>query len=113
MKPYRREQLSSLIQKELGELIVRRIEFRPGSLTTISEVEVSADFRKATVWVSVIPGEAGEGALEILKKARGFLQHELDEEVRVRILPRIEFALDKGAEHAARIEKISLEEDKK
>ena len=110
MKPYRREQLSSLIQKKLGELIIRHIEFAPGSLATISEVEVSVDFKKTTVWVSVIPGEAGEGALKILKKARGFLQHELGEEVRVRILPRIEFALDKGAEHAARIEKISLED---
>ena len=113
MKPYRREQLSSLIQKKLGELIVRHIEFPSGSLTTISEVEVSVDFKKATIWVSVIPGEAGEEALEILKKARGLLQYELGETLRVRILPRIEFALDKGAEHAARIEKISLEEDRK
>src|SRR3989344_7525865 len=111
MRPYRREQLSSLIQKKLGELIARRIEFSLGSLATISEVEISTDFKKATVWVSIIPGEAGEGALGILKKARGFLQHELGEEVRVRILPRIEFTLDKGAEHAARIEKISLEKD--
>jgi|SRR3972149_3801065 len=113
MKPYRREQLSSLIQKKLGELIVRHIEFSPGSLTTISEVEVSTDFKKATVWVSVIPGETGEGALEILKKARGFLQHHLGEEIRARAIPRIEFALDKGAEHAARIEKISLEDENK
>jgi len=113
MKPYRREQLSSLIQKKLGELIIRHIEFSPGSLTTISEVEVSENFKKATIWVSVIPGEAGERALEILTRARGLLQYELGEEVRVRILPRIEFALDKGAEHAALIEKISLEKDKK
>ncbi|MEX2033453.1 MAG: 30S ribosome-binding factor RbfA [Candidatus Colwellbacteria bacterium] len=113
MKSYRREQLSSLIQKKLGELIIRHIEFRPGSLATISEVEVSADFKKATVWVSVIPGEAGEEALEILKKARGFLQYHLGEEIRARVIPRIEFALDRGAEHAARIEKISLEDKNK
>lgn len=113
MKPYRREQLSSLIQKKLGELIIRHIEFQPGSLATISEVEVSENFKKATIWVSVIPGEAGEGVLEILKKARGLLQYELGEGVRVRILPRIEFALDKGTEHAARIEKLSLEDKNK
>jgi len=113
MKPYRREQLSSLIQKKLGELIIRHIELRPGSLTTISEVEVSEDFKKAIIWVSVIPGEASERALEILTRARGLLQYELGEEVRVRILPRIEFALDKGAEHAALIEKISLEDKNK
>ena len=113
MKPYRREQLSSLIQKKLGELIIRHIEFPSGSLTTISEVEVSVDFKKATVWVSVIPGEAGEEALGILKKARGFLQYHMGEEIRARAVPRIEFALDKGAEHAARIEKISLEDENK
>ena len=113
MASYRREQLSSLIQKELGEIIAKEIEFPFGSIVTISEVEISNNFKKAIVWVSVIPGEAGLRALEILKKARGFLQYHLGEEVRVRILPRIEFVLDKGAEHAARIEKLSLEKDKK
>ncbi|MBI2595087.1 MAG: 30S ribosome-binding factor RbfA [Candidatus Colwellbacteria bacterium] len=107
---YRKEKLSSLIQKELGEIIVREIELPPGSLVTISSVEVSKDFKKATVWVSVIPGEASEAVLEILKKARGYLQHQLGEEIRTRIIPRIEFAIDRGPEHAARIEKLSLED---
>ncbi len=113
MKPYRKEQLASLIQKELGEIIIREIEFPPGSLVTISEVEVSADFKRAAIWISVIPGEASQKALETVQTARRFLQHELGGEIKTRILPRIEFAIDRGAEHAAQIEKISLEKDKK
>ena len=113
MIPHRREKLASLIQKELGEIIIKEIEFPTGSLVTISEVEVSGDLKTAIIWVSVIPGEASDEVLEILKRARGFLQYHLGEEVRARIVPRIGFALDCGAEHAARIEKISLEEKDK
>ncbi len=109
---YRKEKLSSLIQKELGEIIAKNIEFPIGSLVTISEVEISKDFKRAVVWISVIPGEAGDEALETLEKAKGFLRHQLREEIRTKIIPKIEFAIDHGPEHAARIEKISLEKEK-
>jgi ribosome-binding factor A len=72
MTSYHKERLSSLIQKELGEIIAKEIEFPLGSLTTISEVEISRDFKKAVVWVSVIPGEVSEEVLGILEKARAF-----------------------------------------
>lgn len=110
MRPYHKEQLSSLIQKELGEIITREIEPVEGSLTTISEVEISRDFKRAIIWVSVIPGESSGEVLEMLKKARGVLQHQLGEKIRTRIIPSIEFAIDRSGEHAARIEKISLDE---
>lgn len=113
MKPYHKEQLSSLIQKELGEAIAKNIEFPVGSLVTISQVEIAKDLKRAVIWVSVIPGELSEQVLTVLNKARGFLQHQLGEEIRTRIIPRIEFAIDHGPEHAARIEKISLEEKDK
>lgn len=100
MRPYHKEQLSSLIQKELGEIIAKEIEPGPGTLVTISEVEVSSDFKRAIIWVAVIPGETSEEALEILEKARGYLQHHLGEKIRTRVIPRIEFAIDHGPEHA-------------
>lgn len=109
MPSHRKEKLASLIQKELGEIIAKEIESPPGSLVTISEVEISKDLKKAVIWVAVIPGETSEEALEILEKARGYLQHNLGEEIRMRAIPRIEFVIDRGPEHAARIEKLSLE----
>lgn len=112
MRPYLKEKLSSLIQKELGEIIAKEIEFPPGSIVTVNEVEIPVDFRKAIIWVGVIPGETSDKVLETLTKARGYLQYHLGEAIRVRIIPRIEFAIDRGAEHAARIEKLSLEKDK-
>lgn len=107
---YRKERLASLIQKELGEIINKEIESAQGTLITISEVEISRDFKKTAVWVSVIPGESSEQVLETLRGARSFLQRRLGEKIRTRILPRIEFAIDRGPERAARIEKISLDQ---
>lgn len=110
MPSHRREQLSSLIQQELGRIIAKEIEFPQGVLATISSVELSKDFGKAAVWVSVIPEESGGEVLKILEKARGFLRHELGEKLRVRVTPRVGFTIDHGGEYAARIEKISLDE---
>lgn len=108
---YRKEKLASLIQKELGEIIAKEIEPIPGTLATVSQVEISQDFKRAIIWVSVIPGESAEEVLAILQRARGFLQHQLGEEIRTRVVPRIEFVIDHGGEQAARIEKLSLEKD--
>ena len=101
-----------MIQKELGIIIAKGIEFPVGSLATINEVEISDDFKKAVIWVGVIPEEVSGRVLEILTRARGYLQYHLGEKVRARIIPRIEFAIDRGAGYSARIEKISLEKDK-
>ncbi len=106
---YRREQLASLIQQKLGEIIAKEVEFPQGVLATISDVTLSRDFIRATVWVSIIPGEAGAAVLRILEQSRGMLQRELGDQIEIRNIPKIEFALDRGPEHAARIEKLSLE----
>ena len=110
MKSYRPLQLSGLIQKTLGEIIHQNIEFLPGVLVTLSDFTLSKDMLKAKVWVSVIPTEAGEGALEVLKKSRGEIQYLLGEHLKFRMMPRIEFALDLGLQGAARVEQLSLEE---
>ncbi len=57
----------------------------------------------------VVPGEEGEDGtrlLEGLRSAAGFLRRKLAAALTTRIVPELVFDIDRGAEHAARIDSI-------
>lgn len=123
-KPYlRHERVSELIRKELGEIILRELEF-PGAFMTILEVDVTKKIDYARVHVSVIPrfAEASRGkpsseiekdVLHVLNSKRRELQNLLLRKINIRPMPEISFEIDHGAEKAAEIEKVFIEEEKK
>ena len=109
MRFYRADRVSKVIREELGKIIIREMEFG-GALPTITTVEVDKKLEHAEVNVSVIPSVAGNDVLSALAKNAGTLQHLLNRKMNIRPMPRIMFALDRGLENAAKVEKI-LEED--
>lgn len=100
--------VASLIREELGKLMMREIEF-PGMIVTITEAEVGSKLDRAKVGVSVYPSEKALDAFKILEKSRGSLEHLLRRKLNIKPMPRVEFFIDRGPEHAARIEKELLE----
>jgi ribosome-binding factor A len=70
-------------------------------------VLVTNDLSHARVAVSV-PGDEGEKAraLEGLRSAAGFLRSRAARALTTRSVPELHFELDKGMEHAARIEEL-------
>ncbi|PIT92241.1 MAG: ribosome-binding factor A [Candidatus Harrisonbacteria bacterium CG10_big_fil_rev_8_21_14_0_10_42_17] len=109
MQFFRSQRVAELIRKELGYFILREIEVS-GALVTITEVQVSKKLDNAAVLVSVLPSEKADEALSVLQKNAGELQHMLLKKLNIKPLPRIVFELDSGLEHAARVEKLLLEE---
>ena len=109
MRFFRAERVQKLIREELAKLIVREMEF-PGALVTITEVEVDKKLEHAKVNVSVIPSEKAAHAIAALDRSTGALQHLLMKKINIKPMPRIAFALDRGPEHAAVVEKL-LEDD--
>lgn len=105
---FRSARVGKLIREELGEIIVRELEF-PNALVTLTEVEIAKKLEHALVNVSVIPSSAAEETLEKLKKFRGKLQHLLNNKLNIKPMPRIEFKIDRGPENAANVEKRLLE----
>jgi ribosome-binding factor A len=55
-----------------------------------------------------VPGDEAEKtrALQGLQSAAGFLRSRVARALTTRIVPELHFELDKGVEHAARIEKL-------
>jgi len=110
MRFYRKDRVSSLIQEELGALLLREMEFH-GALVTIMGVDVSKDLEVAHVDVSVLPSERAEEVLRLLHGAQKHLQFLLLRKLNIMPMPKILFRIDHGPEHAAAVEKALLEDD--
>jgi ribosome-binding factor A len=74
---------------------------------TITGVETSADLNEATVFVSVLGGEAKRtSTLAGLEAARGVLQARINNELRLRRTPQLSFEYDPSVERGVRMTKL-------
>lgn len=107
------ERVDALIEKELGQIILREVEFPVGSLVTITRVKCSADLANARVYVSVLPQNLADRVLYILDKLVFVLQKFLDKRLRIRPIPKIRFVKEEQTEEAAKIEGLLKKIEKK
>jgi len=103
---HRIEQVNSLIQRDLGTIISRTLEFPSGSFVSVGQVKTSPNLKSAEVLVTITPKEMSEQVFEYLQKKTGFLQRELAKGLTMKFSPRIEFKIDKGGAQASRIEDL-------
>ncbi|HZK66391.1 MAG TPA: 30S ribosome-binding factor RbfA [Chloroflexota bacterium] len=90
------ERVNELIKAEIAELLQREVsDPRLSSLVSILAVDTSPDLRNATVRVSVLGSEEEtEQSMAALRRARGFLRHELAGRLVMRQVPELSFKLD-------------------
>lgn len=102
----RTEQVGDLVQSVLADLIRGRVKHPALSnvMVSITRVEVSPDFARAKVHVSVLGDDELRGeVLEALEHSEGFLHRELAKEVHLRRVPRLQFEHDRSMEEAERL----------
>src|SRR6266704_3447017 len=81
---------------------------------TVTGVQVSADLAHARERVSVMGSEDEKAkSLAGLESAARFLRSQLARELSLRVTPELRFELDRGLEHAQRIDRVlrDLKED--
>ena len=110
MRFFRSDRVASLIQRELGTLMLREVEL-PGIIATITEVLVSKKLETARVRMSFLPSEKAADALKSLNRMRGKLQFLLTRTLNIKPMPQIMFEIDRGPENAANVEKVLLKEE--
>jgi len=100
----RPEQVAEIVRQVLAETITREVRDPRVGLVTLTRVMVSGDLSHAQVYV-MAPGEEEERqrALEGLRSAAGFLRTRIAKALATRTIPELHFELDRGFEHAARI----------
>lgn len=91
---FRQEKVNKLIKKELNNILLKEIELPPGTLATIVFVKTSADFKKATIGLTMFPTELSEEVLKLLTKRKNRLQYLLNQRLMMRSVPEIYFTMD-------------------
>lgn len=104
--PKRISQVNQLIKKELGQFILKEVEFPPDILITVTRVDTSPNLIESKVYISTMPEERGKEVLKILNKIIYKLQQKINKRLKMRPIPKIRFVEEKGTAEAGKIEEI-------
>ncbi len=112
------ERISSLIRREIGEMLINEIrdERIHQGMVTITDVEVSGDLQHCKVFVSIFGNDSEKNTvLDGLRAATGFIRGEIGRRIQMRRAPEIRFAIDKGLEKGTEILQLleKLEKERK
>jgi ribosome-binding factor A len=108
MTQYKRaERVGDLIKKEISQIIQCELKDPGIGFVTITAVELSSDLKHAKIFYSVLGDEKGKKeSSSALKRACGFIQHEMGRRLRLRYTPEISFLFDSSVEYGAHIETL-------
>ena len=97
------------VRSILSELVAHfiREEANPDPLITVTNISISPDYRKATVFLTTIPESGEEPALGFLRRKGSDLRNFLKKKSKLKIIPHIEFEIDRGERHRQHIDKIT------
>jgi ribosome-binding factor A len=103
----RPEQVGETLRQVITDALARQVRDPRVGFVTVTAVLVTPDLSHARVMVSV-PGEDEHKAraLEGLQSAAGFLRSRAAKSLTTRSVPELHFELDRGLEHAARINQL-------
>ena len=109
MTSVRKQRLQEGLRAELSEVIRREMRdprLREG-LLSITDVEVSQDYKHAVVFVSVLGDEAARAhALAALKGAAGLLRGELGRRKSFITVPELQFRYDDSLDRGTRVVEV-------
>ena len=111
---HRPERLGERIRQTVAAFLTGNVRDPRIGFVTVTGVDVSADLGHARVRVSVMGTEDERArSLEGLASAARFLRAQLSRELPLRTSPELRFELDRGLEHALRIDEVlrRLKED--
>jgi ribosome-binding factor A len=95
----RTDRVAEQIRRDLSELIRAEIRDPRVQQVSLTAVEVTPDYAHAKVFYTALVGEGERDALaQGLKRASGFLRHELSRQLLLRTVPELHFVYDTSVE---------------
>jgi ribosome-binding factor A len=104
----RTARLNHLVQEIVAEEVERLDDDRLGFFTVVG-VEVEPDLRRAVVWYTRLPGDAGDDDVELveaLAEHRARFQAAIGRQARLKRTPELVFRPDQVISRAERVEEI-------
>lgn len=106
------EKINEEVRKELSTVIREMKDDRIPVMTSVVKATVTPDLKFAKCYISIMGSEEQKkSAMDALKKAAGFIRHEMAGRMNLRITPQFNFVLDDSIEHAAHINELLHELD--
>src|SRR5579859_2854365 len=100
MDTNRSERLREALRETAAEFLSR--EATRQSLITVTNTSLSEDGKRGQVFITVLPTEAEQSALDFANRHRTELGHYFKERVRGAALPYVEFLIDRGEKNRQR-----------
>lgn len=100
------QRINQLLKEELGQILLKEVDFPKDTLVTITRVEASSDLKQAKVYTSCIPEKEGVKIFQILNKKAFIIQQKINKLLSMKIVPKIKFVEEKETKEAARIEEL-------
>ncbi|MGB3161169.1 30S ribosome-binding factor RbfA [Carnobacterium sp.] len=108
MANFRTGRVAQEIQKEVNDILVKRVKDPRVSNVTITEVKVTGDLQQATIYYSILSEK--EKDLERvqlgLDKATGLIRSELGKRLTLYKTPELTFSLDESVLYGSRIDEL-------
>ncbi|MFT5280703.1 MAG: ribosome-binding factor A [Flavobacteriaceae bacterium] len=101
-------QMKEVLREVIANFIIQ--ESNRDSLITVSNINMSRDFKRATIYVTVLPREKEEEVLAFLQRKRDDLRSAIMKNTNTRRVPFFDFSVDYGEVNRQRIEEISIQE---
>lgn len=110
MTTRRVQEVSALLKREISMLMHETLAENFG-LVTLTDIKVTADFKDATVYITVLEKEQEEQVLTKLKEKTPEYQKILGRKLRMKFTPKIGFKIDNYHEEIDKVEKLLKEID--
>ncbi|HEX7118915.1 MAG TPA: 30S ribosome-binding factor RbfA [Longimicrobiales bacterium] len=106
----RTERLNEQFRREITDIVRNEVKDPRVGTPTVTAVETAPDLTFARAYITVPGGEeAQQQTLQGLRAAAPFIRGELGRRLRIRRAPELRFEIDRGLEHAQRIERLLRE----
>lgn len=106
----RADRVGERIQKEISDLLIKKINDPRIGFVTVTRVKCSDDLRNATVFVSVFGDEQKKSdTMAGLKSALPYIQKEVFKRLEIKVPTLIYFRLDDSLEQGNKIHKLLKE----
>lgn len=105
---YRVGRLSQEIQREVNDILTKRVRDPRVQGVTITGVEVTGDLQHATIYYSTLSNLASDAEkTQIgLDKATGLIRRELGQRLRIYVTPEIKFERDESVRYGNHIDEL-------
>lgn len=105
---YRVGRVEQEIQREVNDILLKRVRDPRVQGVTITGVDVTGDLQQATIYFSILSETASNAqkAQEGLDKAKGLIRHELGQRLSIYKTPEIFFKQDQSVRYGERIDEL-------